>query len=190
MATTASEVGIEQAEFTTGRGGLLLPDIEWRSGYGSVSVVDFFRRFWVANSDKPESHYYDAYGRFVVSSLDTPGHEVVLPAEGDKPLVVVRSSFTPKIIKMHQVNLSAVSPNEGTEKHQVLVPPSAPGPFTVYAEVTDTRDVLFEGQWQYVRTDTPELADMPDDENRWKAAEALHEKRLQGALTSIVELLS
>lgn len=203
-----------QGEFTTGRGGIRIPVFERgdRPLHG-YDVIKYFHKLWELNGFDPstEAHY---------SQRRKPkeyAHELVLPAESDKPLVVIRGSFRPappeQIQRQKWENeiLPAQSSTEvktGWEQHQILVPPDSVGQFEERVAVaythsygtsfggassfSDTVSVSVEGQSInksdfYNYEDTAGALDL---EAKRDAMEAGYSQALEQVIARAIDILS
>ncbi len=123
----------DQIAFTVGRGGLKIPQLPTTKGRQSSpgDVLEFFQNLWVINDIGEE----DDYCNFRVESLQDA--EIVLPAEANKPLVVIRGLYKAtnneeqirQKIANERRSYSDNIVTVGHEEHSILTPPCAMGPF-------------------------------------------------------------
>lgn len=89
-------VDTETVPVEVGRSDLKIPVIEWETRtdyrYFTQNVLSFFRELWKANGLPPNTT--DVYRR---PEYDKPyNNQLVIPAEADKPLIVIEGSYTPR----------------------------------------------------------------------------------------------
>jgi hypothetical protein len=123
--------------FNIGRAGLKVPDLEWRKHLAATNFLNFFEALWVLNGDKPPHCFYDSYGRFKPEQLKD-GQEIVVPADAEKPLLVLRGEYIPKQIYYKELGLTALKGGEVT--YDILTAPETLGKFTSEVAVQQGRE--------------------------------------------------
>lgn len=198
---------------TTGRGGVMLPNYEWRDGdapYQMDNFRNFFHAFWEANGVELVTSKKSSYDR---STEQVPMlEELVLPADGDKPLTVVRASYTPRL--QSAINYDRESDRRrndyeqwgvslGTEKHQLLIPPvDGAKPFDAVLSLKEehrtgrTRDnqsgvrLMWQGKDVFARDYEAEREQFEDVRNWHTASSESVAQGLQPILQEIIEYIS
>jgi hypothetical protein len=131
---------VEQPEVITGRSGLKIPNLEadlWHGRLWARSPLIFFHSLWKANGLDPSTEYEGSYQR----GPRPYSHELVVPADAEKPLTVIRGSFVPRdsqaIARDSDYNDRRWAEYErpqtttGSEVHTIAVPPTELSPMAV-----------------------------------------------------------
>ena len=212
MARSGEGLATDQQEFSVGRGGLKIPTIEWRDGYGTSNVFDLFRNFWALNSDRPSHNFYDGYGRFMSNTL-SGGKMKVVPAEDSKPTLIIRGDFHNQMRDQQEETPSGLFDHRtvqvwhGIETHAILtMPDTTADDFTELASITsdDSRhssstdlrvagvEVYKKSQSEYMDPLRDGLGNLPDDwpEITTRMVDEDYEARTRAALEQIVGLLT
>jgi hypothetical protein len=158
-------------EFTEGRGGLRIPNVEFGEQTNPQHVVDFVRGLWTLNG---VSHIGAERSAFEFGSPQY-NQELVIPGDGQRPVTSLRYGYQPPP-SQHD---SAI------ETHQVLVPPVRIGVLQPYLRViyrprpsagyVNQRDSLgvehrFGGMELSVRSDTAGYNNLEQGQRRLLAA--------------------
>lgn len=193
-----------------GRAGLKLPGdfVELaRQPLDEYSVVDFFHTLWELNDLDPSTeHPYDGQ-----TYKPRPySHELVLPAETNKALVVVRGSFQlrdkndidyEKRRDSERSSHNRLGVTYGTEEHAILMPPDELGQFVPQLSTrlnhvsggshTPKAEVNWQGQFISEHSFEPEVdtAEIPVPEY-WRQKRQMMSRFLGDMLLETLDFLS